>query len=400
MDEIWVAGEPALYLTTRERAWRETVREALNGLTLPTDVGLELRFYVSQLKRRGHSFDLDNLVSPVLAELRLAGCKLVDAALLQSSEPGVRIRFASELQEPTPASTWLPQTIRGSVKRPDVIAELAAVTPVAGDAPVAVYLTAHEDADSVTDFGFTGFIKPTIDQLWPVLGGEPGKPHDHRVGRIVVQRSAERASGVSVAVVPWTRYPATPRLVRSGSEPLRFAGRDLPLTVRDFWAWAFSDLLNNNLRGILAEYIVRCALGCPPGTIRQEWAAYDVVSPTGKKVEVKSAAYWQSWSQHTPSAIRFGVAEKLAWDPETNSSGTAPARAADCYVFCLLHHQEKASLDPLDLSQWMFYVLPTAKLAGSGKDISLARVRGLGAVEVDYLGLAAAVEGACSDQRG
>ena len=37
-------------------------------------------------------------------------------------------------------------------------------------------------------------------------------------------------------------------------------------------------------------------------------------------------------------------------------------RHADVYVFALLAHQDKASVDPLDLAQWKFYVLPTSTL--------------------------------------
>ena len=32
------------------------------------------------------------------------------------------------------------------------------------------------------------------------------------------------------------------------------------------------------------------------------------------------------------------------------------------YVFCLLAHKDKATLNPLDLDQWEFYVVPTAWL--------------------------------------
>jgi hypothetical protein len=39
-----------------------------------------------------------------------------------------------------------------------------------------------------------------------------------------------------------------------------------------------------------------------------------------------------------------------------------PQRMADAYVFCLLKHQDKNTLDPLNLDQWEFYVLPTKEL--------------------------------------
>jgi hypothetical protein len=43
-----------------------------------------------------------------------------------------------------------------------------------------------------------------------------------------------------------------------------FHGEDTGLSVVDFWSWAYSDLLNNTDRGVLAEYIVHSALLPPP----------------------------------------------------------------------------------------------------------------------------------------
>ncbi len=48
---------------------------------------------------------------------------------------------------------------------------------------------------------------------------------------------------------------------------------------------------------------------------------------------------------------------------------------ADVYVFALLAHADKATIDPLDLDQWTFYVMPTARLnaaVGPQKTISLS----------------------------
>ena len=52
-------------------------------------------------------------------------------------------------------------------------------------------------------------------------------------------------------------------------------------TVCDFWQWAFSDLLQNTTRGILAEYIVALLLGndCQ---IRNPWSAYDLKLADGQ----------------------------------------------------------------------------------------------------------------------
>ncbi|WP_432794029.1 hypothetical protein [Rhodococcus ruber] len=61
---------------------------------------------------------------------------------------------------------------------------------------------------------------------------------------------------------------ATPTVPKAGNEPLHESGRLLGQQLRDFWAWAYSDLLGNAMRGVLAEYLVGTALGCVHGRTR------------------------------------------------------------------------------------------------------------------------------------
>jgi len=62
------------------------------------------------------------------------------------------------------------------------------------------------------------------------------------------------------------------------------------------------------------------------------------------------------------SSIKFDVRTTLGWDATTNTSSKTQYRQSDVYVFCLLHHQDKSSVDPLDLSQWTFNVISTRRL--------------------------------------
>jgi hypothetical protein len=156
-----------------------------------------------------------------------------------------------------------------------------------------------------------------------------------------------------------------PRIIqqlRTGSEPLHSDGQDLGISVLDFWRWSASDLLSNATRGRFAEFIVARALGVPLDQVRDEWGAFDLLTPENIKVEVKSAAYIQSWHQSKPSIISFRVPKTRAWDAETNVQETEARRQADVYVFALLAHSDQATIDPLNVSQWHFFVLPTAAL--------------------------------------
>lgn len=164
-------------------------------------------------------------------------------------------------------------------------------------------------------------------------------------------------------------------------------------TLLDFWRWSSSDLVSNSMRGVLAEFIVGTALGICTRP-RAEWDAVDLTTSEGLRIEVKSAAYLQTWKNERPSTIRFGIRKTLGWTAETNEYGTELRRQADAYVFALLSHREAATLDPLDVAQWEFYVVVAAELDArfpNQKSIGLTGVRSLAGECVPYSGLAAKI---------
>lgn len=163
---------------------------------------------------------------------------------------------------------------------------------------------------------------------------------------------------------------------KSGTERFEQNGRPLDGTLLDFWRWSASDLVSNTTRGILAEYIVANALGLE-GTIRAEWDAYDLLTQECVKIEIKSASYLQSWYHKKLSPIRFSIGPSRAWEAGTNESATEVQRQADIYIFCLLKHRDKDTLNPLELDQWAFYLLRTSVLdenCRTQKTISLGRL--------------------------
>ncbi len=174
--------------------------------------------------------------------------------------------------------------------------------------------------------------------------------------------------------------------------PFHRNGQPLPFSKLDFWRWAFDDLSGNTLRGIVAEFLVAQALGAVLEP-RREWDSVDLRTPRGLTVEVKSSAYVQSWRQDRPSQIRFSVAPRAAWDAMTNNWDRERRRRADVYVFALLAHEDKATLDPLNVEQWVFWILPAARLnqkLGEQKSIGLGTLESLGAKETGFGGLSTA----------
>ena len=61
------------------------------------------------------------------------------------------------------------------------------------------------------------------------------------------------------------------------------------------------------------------------------------------------------------------------------------------YVFCILKHRDRKTIDPLDLSQWAFYVVATKKLDktfGNQKTVCLNRLTALcNVMPCDYAAL-------------
>ena len=186
-----------------------------------------------------------------------------------------------------------------------------------------------------------------------------------------------------------------PTQLLTGKEPI--AGT--PATVRDFWAWALSDLRTNTVRPMLAEFLVAQALGAA-ARLRIEWDAYDVVTPEGLRVEVKSSAYLQAWAQTRPSSIRFGGLNGRTWDAAAGYAASATYNA-NVYVFALVTTRDHASYDPLDPAQWTFWVLPRRTVEATGqRSLALSRVEALAAAPVTHDELAAAVRAASKPGEG
>lgn len=177
------------------------------------------------------------------------------------------------------------------------------------------------------------------------------------------------------------KYPAMAPRRKSGQERIIDpAGRPCGCLM-EFWQWAYSDLVGNTERGALAEYFVAMALG-----IQQEdrisWDKYDLLSPEGISVEVKTSGYIQTWGQDRLSALSFGIQPTHSWDSKTNEFEKEVKRQADVYVFCVHKHTDQRTLDPLDIGQWEFYPLATKVLneqCGGQKRITMSGLLQIGA---------------------
>lgn len=179
-----------------------------------------------------------------------------------------------------------------------------------------------------------------------------------------------------------------PTVVRlSGAEPI--AGADA--TVNGFWSWAFSDMRSNVTRSMLAEYLVAVAVHADD-LLRIEWAPFDVRTPTGIKIEVKSTARLQAWPQKQPSSLSFGKLLGRLLLPN-GSYETDRTLNSDVYVFAVVGESSHERYNALDVVNWEFWVVPVRKLAAlNQQSVSLASVRRLADAPVPYARLAEEIE--------
>lgn len=185
-----------------------------------------------------------------------------------------------------------------------------------------------------------------------------------------------------------------------GSEQLTFKDKELGSSVLDFWSWAYSDLIRNVNRGAFAEFIVLEAMNnqsgiTPPRTnFRVSMDAYDLLSPDGIRVEVKSSAYMQAWESEHPARISFRIAPAKSLDLSGNYSADSQyCRHSDVYVFCVWTAMSREQ-NILDLSSWDFYVIATKTLdqkVPNQKTITFQSLLSLHPRKVDYFGLYEAI---------
>ena len=176
-------------------------------------------------------------------------------------------------------------------------------------------------------------------------------------------------------------YKRIPVIKLTGTEQFKNVGNK-NFSVLEFWRYGFSNLNSNVLRGALAEFIVENALRKNNEIdIRNPWGDSDVISPNGKKIEVKCCSYIQDWDQNDFSKILWSglKAKSLYWSSAVSAFPRSPADfKSDIYVLALFKHQDHTTLDILDMDQWCFWVLAKEKIkeiTKNGNSISLVKLQ-------------------------
>ena len=140
----------------------------------------------------------------------------------------------------------------------------------------------------------------------------------------------------------------------TGDEHFTYDGMPTNRLLSDFLFWVSSDLTNSVTRSILAEYIVSSALDLDV-TLRQ-----------------------------TNEPYRLTYNNSIDID---DNEIVKRERKSKVYVFCLLDNLNRDTIEPLQLEQWKFYVLPTSVLnehCGEQKTLTLNALKSLEPTEATY----------------
>lgn len=158
-------------------------------------------------------------------------------------------------------------------------------------------------------------------------------------------------------------------------------GLDGGRTVLDFWRWAYSDLVQNVTRGYVAQFIIAWLVGADRKAPNNPWQPFDVQIPGGKRVEVKSTAWLQSWTVGEKNRKpKFEIKPTYPYYDETGF-GKEKMFNSDIYALCYYYWKDKNTANILDLSQWKYWAFTQKELIKAlegRKSISIHKLEKLG----------------------
>lgn len=199
MSQIFVAGEPVLSGGKGQNQWQDAIRRAVPQQ--PEHPALT--FVVSSLRRRGHPFDLDNLVHPVLMVFE-EPIDTVSAKLLVGGRPGLLIEDAPPEPPPSDAvkTIYVDSHSEVSDRNRGGIPQIADDAPFLDHEGLGLSLR-FDRADIPIRQGWFGPTEAVVDDLVPWLGTYTKREliADHRLRDFRITRGVEPLrTGVSISI--------------------------------------------------------------------------------------------------------------------------------------------------------------------------------------------------------
>ncbi len=195
---VWVSGEPVLSGGRGQDEWQSAIRAALGKRSIRRP---SLTFVVAGLRRRGHPFDLDNLVHPVLMVLE-EPIDVVTGRLYVGRQPGLLLEDdLPELPDPV-RSLYVPSHSRASDSARPGIPEIIDDSVLADHDGLGLSLDFDRKEIPIRR-GWFGPTEAVVDDLKPWFGTYTTRHliADHRIRHLRFQRGlSPTAEGVRISV--------------------------------------------------------------------------------------------------------------------------------------------------------------------------------------------------------
>ena len=218
--KYWVSGFPATFATTREKVWKQQIRQTLSGKEYyGNSVGL--KFVFSERNYEKFKFDIDNLCEPIFSVLTsslhwFSGSRknitLWTARKCIGKEQGLLIRNIGPNTLLMPSSPPLFDEVYEGVL-PTNATEEAIPSWIIGlgqfkvTKKCSVRLIFEKTSVSIATIS-SGKVKPIIDCLYPIIGGDPGKPKDEIIEWLTVERVSNSRKRAAVRITIWNEPSA------------------------------------------------------------------------------------------------------------------------------------------------------------------------------------------------
>jgi len=207
--EFWVQGHPAPFSTRGEIIWKDALQRSLPECTSSlNEKGLTLDFQLADLAPRNQPLDVDNLCEPVFSILinkkgwfggKRPNLYWWRASKCHNTSTGCRIRFYSTNPLAEPSSDTIfngyymgpPPRSATDPEMPKWICKMVDEDGIKIYPNTTFYVRLRFDNERLNIGEIaTGAVKSTIDCLYPIIGGEAGRPEDWRITILQIEKNS------------------------------------------------------------------------------------------------------------------------------------------------------------------------------------------------------------------
>lgn len=216
-ESIWIQGDPACFATKKEKAWKERILMEVGSVDEDL-CSLEMEFTLSESNGKIRGYDLDNLCDPVFTVLtsglgwfnqKQVNIQSWRAVKKVDNNPGLLIKPVKDIDICIDESSiFFDEEYSGSLPNSATDYEIPMWIKSFGKIPkvyhncglALIFVNINRSIASLS----TGLVKHFIDCLYPILGGDPGDPDDHKISELTVKRIKTEEKNKYIRVIVWS----------------------------------------------------------------------------------------------------------------------------------------------------------------------------------------------------